>query len=194
MNFSVDSEKMCRNKLGVKKHPVAAFSHHLVFDAGGYLMQRFQESLKSRFNLATVVARVHGEHCFHAQPTVLWSRAPCKRGNVLSSGQQGQHGWMLSLDESFIHRTNMITRSGFEFIGIYLGRRGVQWASTVAGKHTPRCKGAAKTDHGGKQRALEPADIYWPVPHTVLVTLLSTRGWLMTRDHVNFSHHLQMCM
>lgn len=57
---------------------------------------------------------------------------------------------MLSLDELFIHRTNMIAQSGFEFIGIYLGCWGVQWASTMAGKRTPRCKGAAKTDQSGK--------------------------------------------
>lgn len=101
---------------------------------------------------------------------------------------------MLSLDEPFIHRTNMITQNGFEFIGIYLAFQGVQWASTMPGKCTPYCKGAAKSIHSGEQQALEPVDIYWRVPHTVLVTLLSTRGWLMTQEHVNFSHHFRMCM
>lgn len=124
----------------------------------------------------------------------LWARALLRWENWLLSGRQGLHGWMLSLDEPFIHRTNMITQNGFEFIGIYLGLWGVQWASTMPGKHTPRCKGAAKTVHSGKQQALEPVHIYWSVPHTVLVTLLSTSGWLMTQDCVDFSHHLQKCM
>lgn len=43
-------------------------------------------------------------------------------------------------------------------------------------ENSPRCRGAAKTVHSGKQQALEPVDIYWCVPHTVHVTLLSERG------------------
>lgn len=103
---------------------------------------------------------------------------------------------MLSLDELFIHRTSMITPNGSEFTGIYLALWGVQWASTMPGKHTPHCKGAAKTIYSGKQAALDPVDIYWRVPHTALVTLLSTREWLMMPHHniATIALYLQMCI
>lgn len=59
------------------------------------------------------------------------------------------------------------------------------------------CEGAAKTIHSRKQQALDPVDIYWRVPHTVLVTLLSMREWRMTQHHViasTITLCLQMCM
>lgn len=63
----------------------------------------------------------------------------------------------------------------------------------MPGKHTPRCKGAAKTIHGGKQAALDPVDIYWCVPQTVLVTLLSTRQRLIMPQHMTYSPSLYTC-
>lgn len=63
----------------------------------------------------------------------------------------------MSLDEPLIHRTSTIARSGSEFIGICLGFNEPQRRRE---KHTPCCKGAAKTDHGGEQQVPEPTDVY----------------------------------
>lgn len=142
--------------------------HDLVFD-GGWIPQKCSSRLKP------------SDCCGHSKQQTSFSCSPnrlaitcasCARAssppgeNLLPSGRQGQHGWMLSLDEPFIHRTNMITRNGFEFIGIYLGLWGVQWASTVAGKtHSTLWRSCQNSSQCGKQ---------------LLVTLLSTWGWLMT--------------
>ncbi len=102
----------------------------------------------------------------------------------------GCYPWM---NCSSIRRTWSLTMA-LNLLAFILASDGFNEPQPWQKKHTPRCKGAAKTVHSWKQQPFKPVDIYRCVPHAALATLLSTRGWLMTQGHVNFSHYLQMCM
>lgn len=66
----------------------------------------------------------------------------------------------------------------------------------MPGKHTPRCKGAAKTIHGGKQAALDPVDIYWCATHSAchLVEHETATDYATAHDIFTITLYLQMCI